>query len=176
MSENLLVQLNHVPLGWLLFEGATDQYSLGYDQSWLATVGYSISPHLPPEAVPSEALKRFLANLLPEGRWLDELSLTQQISKANIVGLISAIGSETTGALTFQNSSQPTEQLQTGFREISRDELTVPVRYIFQNRWLRFRPATGKAPDHWGSVPRLTVRLLLPAPQKAAMTSAAWTL
>lgn len=124
MSEQLLVCLNHLPLGQLAFDGATDQYSLAYDQSWLDSSGFSISPHLPPEAVSSESLKRFLANLLPEGRWLDELSLTQQISKANIFGLVNAIGTETTGALTFQNSTQPTTQPQTSFREISRAELT----------------------------------------------------
>jgi len=146
MSENLLVQLNHVTLGRLLFEGATDQYSLVYDQSWLDASGFSISPHLPPEAAPSEALKRFLANLLPEGRWLDELSLTQQISKTNIFGLINAIGSETTGALTFQNSSQPAEQLQTGFREISRDELTERICQR-ANRSIAF----------WDNKPRLSV-------------------
>jgi serine/threonine-protein kinase HipA len=146
MSENLLVQLNHVLLGRLLFEGATDQYALVYDQSWLAAAGFSISPHLPPEAAPSEALKRFLANLLPEGRWLDELSLTQQISKANIFGLINAIGSETTGALTFQHSSQPTEQLQTSFREISRDELTE-----------RISQRTDRSIAFWDNKPRLSV-------------------
>lgn len=123
MSESLLVCLNHVPLGQLVFDGATDQYSLAYDQSWLDNAGFSISPHLPPKTVPSEALKRFLANLLPEGQWLDELSRTQQISKTNIFGLINAIGSETTGALTFRHSTQPAEQ-QTCFREISTAELT----------------------------------------------------
>ncbi|QOX80504.1 HipA domain-containing protein [Trichlorobacter lovleyi] len=123
MSESLLVCLNRTTLGQLGFDGATDQYSLTYDQSWQDNGGYSISPHLPLETVPSEALKRFLANLLPEGRWLDELSLTQQISKANIFGLINAIGSETTGALTFQHSTRPAEQ-QAYFREISTAELT----------------------------------------------------
>lgn len=124
MSESLLVALNHRPVGTVLFEGATDQYALAYSQNWLDNAGFSISPHLQPEAVSSESLKRFLANLLPEGRWLDELSLTQQISKANIFGLINAIGSETTGALTFLDSSQPIERPETCFREISPAELT----------------------------------------------------
>lgn len=146
MSENLLVQLNHLPLGRLRFEGATDQYSLVYDQNWLDNAGFSISPHLLPESSPSEALKRFLANLLPEGRWLDELSLTQQISKANIFGLITAIGSETTGALTFQDSIQPTEQLATSFREISVHELTE-----------RISQRADRSIAIWDNKPRLSV-------------------
>jgi serine/threonine-protein kinase HipA len=146
MSENLLVRLNHLPIGRLLFEGATDQYSLVYDQNWLDDAGFTISPHLLPEASPSEALKRFLANLLPEGRWLDELSLTQQISKANIFGLITAIGSETTGALTFQDSIQPTEQLATSFREISAHELTE-----------RISQRADRSIAIWDNKPRLSV-------------------
>ncbi len=146
MSENLLVRLNHLPIGRLLFEGATDQYSLVYDQNWLDNAGFSISPHLLPEAAPSETLKRFLANLLPEGRWLDELSLTQQISKANIFGLITAIGSETTGALTFQDNIQPTEQLATSFREISVHELTE-----------RISQRADRSIAIWDNKPRLSV-------------------
>ena len=145
MSESLLVCLNRAPLGQLGFDGATDQYSLAYDQSWLDSGGYSISPHLPPETVPSEALKRFLANLLPEGRWLDELSLTQQISKANIFGLINAIGTETTGALTFQHRTLPTEQ-QTSFREIPIPELTE-----------RINQRTDQSIAIWDTKPRLSV-------------------
>lgn len=146
MSESLLVCLNRTPLGQLGFDGATDQYSLTYDQNWLDNGGYSISPHLPPKAAPSEALKRFLANLLPEGRWLDELSLTQQISKANIFGLISAIGAETTGALTFQHRTLPTEQLQTSFREIPIHELTE-----------RISQRTDRSIAFWDNKPRLSV-------------------
>lgn len=146
MSERLLVYLNRTPLGQLGFDGATDQYSLTYNQYWLDNAGFSISPHLSPEAAPSEALKRFLANLLPEGRWLDELSLTQQISKANIFGLINAIGSETTGALTFQDGMQPTEQLQTGFREIPIHELTE-----------RISQRADRSMAIWDNKPRLSV-------------------
>lgn len=146
MNERLQVYLNRRPLGQLGFDGPTDQYSLAYDQSWLDNGGYSISPHLPPGTTPSEALKRFLANLLPEGRWLDELSLTQQISKANIFGLINAIGAETTGALTFQHRTPPTEQLQTSFREIPIHELTE-----------RINQRTGRSIAFWDNKPRLSV-------------------
>lgn len=41
MSEGLLVCLNRTPLGQLGFDGATDQYSLTYDQNWLDNGGYS---------------------------------------------------------------------------------------------------------------------------------------
>ena len=146
MIEGLLVCLNRTPLGQLGFDGATDQYSLAYDQNWQDNGGFSISPHLLPETAPSEALKRFLANLLPEGRWLDEFSLTQLISKANIFGLINVIGAETTGALTFQHSTLPTEQLQTGFREIPIHELTD-----------RISQRTERSIAIWDNKPRLSV-------------------
>ena len=128
MSETLQVALNRVPLGQLLFDGATDKYLLTYLQTWLDSDGYPISPHLKPDAAPPESVRRFLANLLPEGRWLDELSLNRQISKTNIFGLVAAIGVETTGALTFQPSDQGATSIPTTFRPVPPEELTERIR------------------------------------------------
>ncbi|EKD34996.1 MAG: hypothetical protein ACD_75C02098G0010, partial [uncultured bacterium] len=102
MMPRLTVFLNRELLGTITLQGRDDRYSLDYAPSWLAGQGYAISPHLQPGACPSEQVKRFLSNLLPEGKWLDELSLDHQISKSNIFGLIALIGAETAGALSFR--------------------------------------------------------------------------
>jgi serine/threonine-protein kinase HipA len=124
MSETLQIALNRAPLGQLLFDGATDQYGLNYHQAWLDSGGYPISPHLKPDAAHPESVRRFLANLLPEGRWLDELSLNRRISKTNIFGLVAAIGVETTGALTFQPGAEVAPSIPTSFRPVPPEELT----------------------------------------------------
>jgi serine/threonine-protein kinase HipA len=124
MRELLQVALNRAPVGHILFEAANDQYGLTYLQSWLDADGFPVSPHLISETAPAGSVKRFLANLLPEGRWLDELSINLQISKSNIFGLIAAIGAETTGALSFQLNEQPITGIPTSFRPIAPAELT----------------------------------------------------
>ncbi len=123
MTEELAVFLDRKHLGTLSLDGLADHFALLYDQSWLRDEGYAISPHLKPEHCRSESIKRFLANLLPEGKWLDELSLDQQISKSNIFGLIAAIGVETTGALTFKAQSAALLPTATSFRLVTPEEL-----------------------------------------------------
>lgn len=123
MTEQLAVFINQRRLGTLVLEGKEDTYGLEYDPQWLAEDGYVISPHLKPGECRSESVKRFLANLLPEGRWLEELSIDCRISKNNIFGLIAAIGTETTGALTFHHDGEKGEQLETSFRQVSEEEL-----------------------------------------------------
>lgn len=124
MVETLSVFLNREPLGLVTLEGKGDRYGLAYAQSWLEGQGYAISPHLKPGECESEKVKRFLSNLLPEGKWLEELSVDNQISKSNIFGLIALIGAETTGALTFQYDGADQEPRPTEFREVGAEELT----------------------------------------------------
>lgn len=123
VTEELAVFLDGTPLGTLCCNGLEDHYAFDYDLTWRSNQGYAISPHLQPENCRSESLKRFLANLLPEGKWLEALSLDQQISKNNIFGLITAIGVETTGALTFKPKSGPSFPTATSFRLITPEEL-----------------------------------------------------
>lgn len=123
MTEELAVFLDGKRLGTLFLNGREDHYALFYEQAWLGDQGYAISPHLQTENCRSESIKRFLANLLPEGKWLDELSLDQQISKSNIFGLIAAIGVETTGALTFEPKSGAPFPTATSFRLVTPEEL-----------------------------------------------------
>lgn len=146
MAEILSLSLNREPLGSVTLEGKDDHYSLEYSKSWLEKQGYAISPHLPPGACESEKVKRFLANLLPEGKWLEELSVGNQISKSNIFGLVAVIGAETTGALTFRYDGADREPRPTGFREVGAEELT---ERIAQRQ--RISIAT------WDGKPRLSV-------------------
>ncbi|KJS03382.1 MAG: hypothetical protein VR65_01635 [Desulfobulbaceae bacterium BRH_c16a] len=138
MAERLTIFLNHELLGTVTLQGRDDRYHLEYAPSWLASRGYPISPHLQPGVCQSEQVKRFLANLLPEGKWLDELSLDHQISKSNIFGLIALLGAETTGALSFLYDGEKGLKWPTEFRPVSREELTKRIacrREISIARW-----------------------------------------
>ena len=118
----LSVLLNGEQLGFITLQPAGDRYDLEYDSSWLEGPGFAVSPHLKPGECSSEAVKNFLANLLPEGRWLEELTTGNQVSKTNIFGLVAIMGAETAGALTFQYEGQVLRT--TEFRPVSREELT----------------------------------------------------
>ena len=146
MKDQLAVYSDQRLLGSITFDGHDDKYSLQYDPEWLEKSGFAISPHLKRGVCKPESVKRFLANLLPEGRWLEELSVDRQISKSNIFGLIASIGVETTGALTFLQNGGKIGKMPTSFRSVSIEEL--------QDRLARrqqFSIAT------WDGTPRLSV-------------------
>jgi len=113
--------LGHVPMH--------DQWSLDYDPAWVARPGaFALSPALafqPPAAgYAVGAVKRFVENLLPEGRALDIAASTLHVSKSNIYALISALGAETTGALRFWPVEQaPPAVATTPPREVTREAL-----------------------------------------------------
>jgi len=123
MDAQLTVNINRQHLGKITLEESGDRYALEYAQSWLDAGGFPVSPHLKPGECASESVRRFLANLLPEGRWLEELAISRQISRANIFGLVAAIGTETTGALTFRMGDTPPENPETSFRPVTAVEL-----------------------------------------------------
>ena len=128
MAEALQVFLNQNYLGEISLDGANDSYGLAYAPAWLAEGGFPVSPHLKPEGCSSESIRRFLANLLPEGKWLDELSVNSHISKSNTFGLIAAIGAETTGALTFRLGASSLKPIPTNFRPVTAEELTERIK------------------------------------------------
>ena len=154
MSEQLSVFLNQESLGTITLHGHEDRYELEYASSWVDGPGFAVSPHLKPGECQSEAIKRFLANLLPEGKWLEELSIDNQISKNNIFALILVLGGETTGALTFQLGDEPRDSIPTIFRAVTPEEL--------QDRITR-RQQISIA--RWDDKPRLSV---------AGVQSATW--
>lgn len=146
MAAVLSVFLNREPLGLATLEGQDDRYGLEYAASWLKGQGYAISPHLKPGECESEKVKRFLSNLLPEGKWLEELSVDNQISKNNVFGLIALIGAETTGALTFQYGGAEQQPRPTEFREVGAEEL---AERIAQRQRISIA--------NWDGKPRLSV-------------------
>lgn len=126
--EQLSVFHNQEPLGTINLHGREDRYELEYLSSWLNGSGFAVSPHLQPGHCPSDTIKRFLANLLPEGKWLEELSLTSQVSKSNIFALIAVVGEETTGALTFCFAGAVPDHTHPGFRVVTPEELQDRIR------------------------------------------------
>jgi serine/threonine-protein kinase HipA len=110
-------------------EPMNDLWSLHYDNDWVSTPeAFPLSPALPLEppaaGYAAGALKRFVENLLPEGRALDITAMTCRVSKSNIFALINALGTETTGAFRFWPAGDaPPSVVATPPREVSRDEL-----------------------------------------------------
>lgn len=111
------------------YEPLNDRWSLDYDEDWVAAPrAFPLSPALPLQ--PSAkgyavgAVKRFVENLLPEGRALDIAATTFRVSKSNIYALISALGTETTGAFRFWRSDEvPPVVAAKPPREVTREEL-----------------------------------------------------
>lgn len=128
MPEKLQLYLNRKHIGEIDLGSSMDGYRLVYSMDWIANDGYPVSPYLSFKSCPHDSVKRFLANLLPEGKWLEELSINSQISKSNIFGLIAAIGKETTGALTFELNGPVPLPAVTAFREITQMELTERIK------------------------------------------------
>ncbi len=131
--------LGHDPLN--------DRWSLDYAAHWVALPGaFPLSPALPFEApvdgYAAGAVKRFVENLLPEGRALDITATTYRVSKSNIYALISALGTETTGAFRFWRSDEvPPTVAAKPPREVTRDELN---RRIAERNQVPFAVWDGK--------------------------------
>lgn len=109
-------------LGW---DAASDSFQLEYARSWIqAANGFALSPWLPLNAQTSpHTIRRFLENLLPEGRALDVASSYTNIQKNNIFGLIRYLGKETVGALTFLPAGQSPNAIAPSAREVTISEL-----------------------------------------------------
>ena len=113
-------------VGTIHYASLDEQFSFAYEPSWLAASGkYPLSPHFPlsDAKTASATIRRFLENLLPEGRALDVVSTTHQVSKNNIFGLVRELGGETSGALSFFDEGMVPDARQTIRREIPVEEL-----------------------------------------------------
>jgi serine/threonine-protein kinase HipA len=106
-----------------------DRWTLRYTEDWIERDNaFPLSPPLP--FVPQDngyapgAIRRFIENLLPEGRALDISATTYRVSKSNIFGLIIALGAETAGAIGFSPSSDgPPAAVAAPLREVTIAEL-----------------------------------------------------
>ncbi len=120
-DDQTVATLGHEPL--------TDQWSLSYAVDWVQRPqAFPLSPALPLAPLvggyATGAVKRFVENLLPEGRALDITATTYRVSKSNIFALISALGTETTGAFRFWQSNQtPPSIATTPPRRVTLEEL-----------------------------------------------------
>jgi len=107
-----------------------DRFFFVYSDAWRANPArYPLSPHMPLEGeIRPNAVRRFLQNLLPEGRALDVASTFSSISKNNIFALIRRLGQETVGALSFQASDTPPERQPAREREVTHEELAERIK------------------------------------------------
>lgn len=142
MDRRLKVLLDGTFLGYLRHERS--DMELIYDGTWAGS-GFAVSPHIPLSGTAGpDAVQRFLANLLPEGPFLEVLSRSTGYSKVNTFGLISAMGTDTAGALSFCRDGE--ESLETTFREVTSAELAERIA------------ARGEVPiTIWDKKPRLSV-------------------
>lgn len=104
-------------------EPMNDRWSLAYTPEWVKSPqAFPLSPALPlkPPAAGHApgAVKRFIENLLPEGRALDITATTYRLSKSNIYALISAPGTETTGAFRCWRSDEAPPSIATTYEAI----------------------------------------------------------
>jgi len=112
-------------VGTLTLEPQANTFALTYDAAWRKRPDrFALSPHLPMSAPASSAtIRRFLENLLPEGRALDVASVYANIPKSNIFALVRFLGQETTGALSFLPFGQTPQTLAPSHRAIPLNEL-----------------------------------------------------
>lgn len=116
-------------VGAVEYESLEDNFAFRYDETWLQAEGaYSVSPHIPMlgQGASSGTVRRFLENLLPEGRALDIVASTFRVGRNNLYGLLRQLGQETTGALSFL-AADPLARATTR-REIIRAELQRRIR------------------------------------------------
>ena len=124
MTHNINIFCNSDYVGFLEIDLESNNAKLNYDDNWKEQ-GFELSPHLKFNSdINLTSVKKFISNLLPEGRGLEFISSFFQISKANQFALIEAIGTETAGAITFCSN----KNITTSFKEISNDELTQRIK------------------------------------------------
>lgn len=78
--------------------------SFSYDPAWIALRGafpISVTMPLSTERIASDVFLPWAANLLPESEQLRTLGQLLGMSRSDVVGLLSAIGGDTAGALSF---------------------------------------------------------------------------
>jgi serine/threonine-protein kinase HipA len=128
MSEHRLnVFDGPVQIGQISYEAKDDRFSFAYRPEWIRSPrAYPLSPHFPLSgpAPASNTIRRFLENLLPEGRALDIISAHYSVTKNNVFALIRQLGRETAGSLSFLLDGQSPAEVATSKREVSLKELS----------------------------------------------------
>ncbi len=126
MKNTLNVYFKDSLVGVLKLEQKSENFTFSYAKEWQKS-GFEISPHIKFDTkVRSSTIKKFLDNLLPEGKALEVFSLFFQITKNNTLALTREIGNETSGALSFFDHQ--IKEIQTSTRPININELTDRIK------------------------------------------------
>ncbi len=99
--------------GWLSHWPDSNRFAFDYAPAWLAApqacplgpgLPLNLAFNLPKQSaeVHSACVRHFFENLLPEGRALDEAANANNLSKSNLIGLMLALGGETSGAIRMR--------------------------------------------------------------------------
>lgn len=129
--------INQFRVGQLVHQEVTGLFDFNYADSWVADKqAFSISPSLPFQneqltvapAIHSRSVRCFFENLLPEGRLLDEAAAANALSKSNLIGLLNALGRESTGAISLVPEGQQPEQAPASKRLVTDEELSERIR------------------------------------------------
>lgn len=112
-------------VGRLSFDPRHERFGFAYSAAWRGRAGrFQLSPHIPLEGeAPAAAVRRYIDNLLPEGRALDVVSSFTQVHKGNLFGLIRVLGRETAGALSFLPAGQSPQAQEARRRPLAPAEL-----------------------------------------------------
>lgn len=123
-------------MGALGYDDTTGLFAFDYAPDWAATgARFPLSPALPlsrPDQRNAQhhsvSVRRFFENLLPEGKALEDAVATHRLSKANLYGLLLALGRESTGAISLLPEGTRPEQIPETRREITFEELSERIR------------------------------------------------
>ena len=116
--NRLKVFISNSLVGYLYVD-KEEIYHFDYTKEWLES-GFEISPHIKfNQDNSSNSIKIFFQNIIPEGRFLDEIINFSNISKNNIYAILKVIGNDTAGALYFGEVKEQKEI----FREIKSSEI-----------------------------------------------------
>lgn len=112
-------------VGRLAFDPEHDRFSFAYSAPWRQQADrFQLSPHIPIDGeVSAVAVRRYIDNLLPEGRALDVVASFTHVQKSNLFGLIRMLGRETAGALSFLPAGQLPQAQEARRRPVTLAEL-----------------------------------------------------
>lgn len=114
------------PVGELGFVPQQDRWTFAYDANWRRKRLFQLSPAFPWDApeggYDSNAIRRFIVNLFPEGAPLRAAIEQLHVAPGNAFALLRSMGGETTGALEFRAPEQG-DARATASRELPRAEL-----------------------------------------------------
>lgn len=144
--SELIVSFNEKKVGELKVNVSNNQLSFIYDAEWLKN-GFPISPHIPLFDIEAqnENISTYIDNLLPEDENREILAKHINVSRTSIFALLSKIGMDVSGGLTFSNSF-PIVKRENEFREITHKELAAKLD-------------TDKSEEliYWDGKPRLSI-------------------